>query len=49
MFLDTILVIQTVYFGLDFIMMLPGVLNLHAIQMSVTWQNVHNAKIVNSL
>ena len=52
-FLDRILVIQIVYFGLGFIMILPSLLNLHAIQMSMTWQNeynaVHNARIVDNL
>ena len=43
MFLDRILVIQIVYFGLGFFMILPGLLNLNAIQMCVTWQNEHNA------
>ena len=34
-------------------MILPGLLNLHAVQMFVTWQNkhnaVHDAKIVDNL
>ena len=53
MFLDRILVIQIVYLGLGFIVIFLSLLNLHAIHMSVTWQNehnaVHDARIVDNL